>query len=398
MGTRRLSALLCALAALAVWAAPASAMSGDRNVALALWNEVQRDLQVPSGWTGSSETCTVGTESTESLSATVDTLDALRDFAGLPGVTFDEGLNHKALAAAMMMKAKGQLSHTPDPSWPCYSSDGADGAGHSNLFYGYSGPAAMIGYVEDPGNPALGHRFWLLDGTRTTFGSGSTGVTNALYVDTDRNAFPRRDIPQDFENAWPPEGYVPWPWVFSRWSLVLGGTGQNASFGSGTTVSVTANGQELPVHDVDPYGASVIWVTDVPDALRKSDEDLHVSITGATIDGQAHPVSYTVKAFDPAPLPPVRFVHRPVVRRADGRRGPVRRGVRLKVTTDVANGVVSEYQWLRNGRAVRGAERFSYRVRKADRGKRLSCRVTAAAPDGSSTASKTSSPVKVKRR
>jgi hypothetical protein len=34
------------------------------------------------------------------------------------------------------------------------------------------------------------------------------------------------------------------------------------------------------------------------------------------------------------------------------------------------------YQWLRNGRKIKGARRRGYRIRRRDRGKRLSCRIT----------------------
>jgi hypothetical protein len=337
------------------------------------------------------------------LNATLRTINTLRDFAGLPPVAFDEGLNHKALAAALMMKAKGELSHSPDPSWPCYSDDGADGASHSNLFLGYSGARAMVGYVEDPGTPSLGHRLSVLSAANKTFGSGSTGTSNALYVVTDANQFPRNSIPPNATTAWPPAGLVPWPWVFRYWSVTIGGDGQNASFDPGTQVTVTVDGQQLPVHDVDPFGATLIWVTDVGDSLKTADHDLQVSITGGTIDGQAFPLSYTVKAFTPvSPAPPpgagaLSFTRGPLVRRADGRKGPIRRGTRLKVVAGVKGGSVTGYQWLRGGKAIKAARRSTYKVRKADRGKRIACRVSAASADGKLKLTRTSKGVKVRR-
>src|SRR4051812_19241936 len=391
MRLRRLPALPALLAAgaltLGAAAGPASAAPADRASALAAYDAVQQDLQVPAGWTGSVDACDIGAESSDSLTATLHTVNTLRDFASLPPVAFDDALNHKALAAALMMKAEGRLSHSPDPSWKCYSDDGADGAGHSNLFFGYSGARAMVGYVEDPGTPSLGHRRWVLDAAGKTFGSGSTGDTNALYVVTDGNQFPRNTIPPNTRTAWPPEGFVPWPWVFQYWSVTIGGSGQSASFDPNTQVTVTVDGQQLPVHDVDPVGATLIWVTDVGDSLKTADHDLHVDITGGPIGGAAFPVSYIVKAFTAAPPAPppgpggggsLSFTRGPVVRRSDGRKAPIRRGTRLKVVAAVKGGSVTGYRWLRGGKAIKGARKASYRVRKADRGKRLACRVRAA--------------------
>jgi len=35
-----------------------------------------------------------------------------------------------------------------------------------------------------------------------------------------------------------------------------------------------------------------------------------------------------------------------------------------------------KYQWLRNGKPIKGARKRSYRVRRKDRGKKLSCRIS----------------------
>src|SRR3954453_14514754 len=99
-GLRALSALLAAGAlTLGAAAGPATAAPADRASALAAYDAVQQDLQVPAGWTGSVDACEVGAESSASLTATLHTINTLRDFASLPSVAFDDGLNHKALAA-----------------------------------------------------------------------------------------------------------------------------------------------------------------------------------------------------------------------------------------------------------------------------------------------------------
>ena len=155
----RRAALASVFAALAL-AMPAGARAApaDRDTALAQYRAVLDDERVATGWTGSVNGCVVGEESEASLAATLRTVNTLRSFAGVGPVTFDSVLNRRALAAALMMKAAGDLSHTPDPDWPCYSEEGAEGAGTSNLFLGASGAAAMVGYVEDPGVQSLGHR------------------------------------------------------------------------------------------------------------------------------------------------------------------------------------------------------------------------------------------------
>ena len=288
--------------ALLVFALPATASAAapaTRDEALEAYRAVLDDEKVDAGWTGSVQDCKVGTESQASLDATLHTINTLRSFAGIGPVTFDATMNHKALAAALMMKAAGDLSHTPGPSWPCYSTDGAYGAGHSNLFLGLSGPAAMVGYLDESGD--LGHRRWVIDPGAALFGTGSTGTTNALMVfDTGS----RKPVPAGTKVAWPAAGFMPWPWIFSDWSIALGGTDDEDAWSTNNAqVHVSLDGQPLDVKNVasldDGYGTgqTMSWTVDVPSSATSADHDLAVTIDGVTLNGTPQPISYTVSAL-----------------------------------------------------------------------------------------------------
>jgi uncharacterized protein YkwD len=186
------------------------AAAPDRASALAGFRAVQQAQAVDAGWTGATGGCVAGTESPASLAATLQTVNLLRAFAGVGPVAFDAGFDREALAAALMMRAAGALSHQPGPDWPCYSDAGAAGAGSSNLFIGRSGAAAMVGYVDDEGIASLGHRRWLLNPEATIFGSESTGTTNALHV----IGKPATPVAPNTAIAWPPNNWVPWQWIF----------------------------------------------------------------------------------------------------------------------------------------------------------------------------------------
>jgi hypothetical protein len=307
------------------------------------------------------------------------TVNTLRDFAGLAPVSFDKKFNKYALAAALMMNAANRLSHEPGRDWPCYSDGGDYGAGHSNLAIGRSGASAMVAYVDDSPVPSLGHRNWLLDPRLSVFGSGSTGRTNALYViDGDHSVA----VPANVIVAWPPAGWVPWQWVFDDWSLKVGNNQQDADY-QNAQVTVTSDGQLLPVHDVRDKGNEVAWTVATNPALEKADHSLRVDVSGILVDGQPTPVTYTINAFQPEPpvSPPrarLRFVKGPLIRH----RSRVRKGVQLTVLARVVGGKVTAYQWLRDQRPIRRATRATYRVRVADRGYQLSCRVVASARKG----------------
>jgi hypothetical protein len=75
-----------------------------------------------------------------------------------------------------------------------------------------------------------------------------------------------------------------------------------------------------------------------------------------------------------------RFVGSVTLRLA--RPGRTRVGSRLVVKADVRGDRRLSHQWRRGGRAMSGATRSTYRLRRADRGKRISCRLTAIGSDG----------------
>jgi uncharacterized protein YkwD len=394
---RLLLPLFVALALLVATSATAAAAPADRAAALAAWQSVQQDVQEPAGWTGSVDSCTVGTESSASLAATLHTVNTLRDFAGVGPVSFDDALNHKALAAALMMQAKNDLNHAPGPDWPCYSSDGADAAGHSNLALGVSGADAMVVYAGDESVPSLGHRRWLFDPSKTVFGSGSTGGANALWVITDGGTA----VPAGTKVPWPPAGWVPRELVPSTWSLTVGGSSQTVEF-QNPQVTVTLDGNPVSVDNVSDLdggygtGRTLAWHPTLGSSFDTGDHVLGVTVSGVVVDGQPLPLSYTVRVFDPAP-PPLRFTSGPVIRRSDGSHGKIRKGVRLAVRAKVSGGALTGYRWLRDGHGIKKARGRTYRVKGADRGHRLSCRVTATSSAGT-TLVRTTPGVLVSRR
>lgn len=284
---------------------PAAAKPTSRAAALTVYESVLEDQRVNAGWTGSEQGCKVGTESAASLQATLRTVNVMRSFAGIRPVAFKAAKNQKALAAALMMKAEGDLSHEPGPGWACYSAAGAEGAGHSNLFLGASGADAVVGYVDDEGIDSLGHRRWILDPGAMEFGSGSTGSTNALFVLDNRGNGSNFDaLDRDELVAWPAPGWMPWPWVFRDWSLAIGDGSESVELGN-AQVRVEGGGTELAVSHVtaldDGYGTgrTLSWRVAVPAALQAGDRKLDVTISGVRFDNSPMPISYSVSAFAP---------------------------------------------------------------------------------------------------
>ncbi|MFN8016713.1 MAG: DUF4214 domain-containing protein [Acidimicrobiales bacterium] len=257
---------------------------------------------VPTGWTGSTATCTKGTESAASIDATRAAVNFYRGLVGLPGVTEDPDKDSKALAAALMMQANGTIDHEPPTSWACYTADGADGANNSNLAKNAVGARAVDLAMVDPGasNVVAGHRRWILYPPTTSIGTGSTASYNALYVIPD----PPYTRPVGAQwIAWPNAGYVPKslvPTLFSLSSNVY----PLADY-SKATVTVKVGGTALPVTVHAPEGGygddALTWDVTLPADYYLNDADVRFDITVSGIVavgiGTVPTVSYSSTAI-----------------------------------------------------------------------------------------------------
>jgi hypothetical protein len=262
--TLSLAALLAAfLLALPAHAATFSASPGNINPrkASSVKTAVKKILatgKVPAGWNGNVATGNAGTTSQAYQKATLTSVNIFRKLAGLNPVVFDTDLGAKCAEAALMMSANRQLNHFPPASWQFYTANGAEAAGKSNLFLGFSGPFTIPGYIDDTGtgNEAVGHRRWILwsqsqvMGTGDVLGGGGYSAANALWV-LPTGASPAPVVKGGFV-AWPYAGSVPNTLVFQRWSFGV----PFANF-SAAKVSVKRGNKNIPVRIVDRSSTGV---------------------------------------------------------------------------------------------------------------------------------------------
>ena len=256
---------------------------------------------VPSGWTGNVTACNAGDVSAAYRDAGHMRLDYYRAMTGLPGLALDSVWNAKCQEAALMMTANRSLSHSPPTSWTCYSADGAEAAGKSNLAGGYSSlPAAVDGWMSDNGVPSLGHRRWVLYPPLVTAGIGATfGNSYPAYALWVIGGFGSRPAQPAFV-AWPPPTWVPYTVVFGQWSFSMPGAnfaGATVTMSRGpTSISVTL--QQTP----NGYGDNTLaWlpqgITGGPPA---ADTVYHVQVGNVVVGGQSRDFAYDVTIIDPA--------------------------------------------------------------------------------------------------
>ncbi|MEM7322260.1 MAG: CAP domain-containing protein [Actinomycetota bacterium] len=245
-------------------------------------------------WTGDYDGCDPGSSSHELALATVRRVNYYRAMAGVPtGVTLNREYSTNAQHGALSMSATGRLSHTPDESFACLSETAILAAANSNLYLGRTGPSAIDGYIQDPGdrNRDVGHRNTILHPPTTEIGVGHVAgneesyPANALWV-FDDGVFddnpPLREA--DGFVAWPPRGYVPAELVHPRWSFGLAG----ANFDN-ATVTMTTGGRTIDLTVVarlsqQGYVPAPILVWE-PEAGSGSGDT--ASANGVTEDGAA---------------------------------------------------------------------------------------------------------------
>ena len=270
-------------------------------------NQYVSAFDAVANWSGNLGNCDAGTTSSDYKNSTLQTINYFRAMAGLPLVSLDSGLNAKAQKAALMMIAEANLSHSPSESWACYTVDGAQAAGKSNLALGNHGPAAIVAYMRDSGggNTAVGHRRWILYPRQVVMGTGSTDARNGFFSGSNAlwviSSFGPRPLNPE-QISWPPQGYVPYQVVYPRWSFSLNSF-PGADFRE-ATVEMKQGETMIKVEVLtvsNGFGNNtLVWE---PDGLvfgpSMADKTLTITVKNVIIEGSPRTFTYDVTVIDP---------------------------------------------------------------------------------------------------
>jgi hypothetical protein len=230
-------------------------------------------------------TCDAGDISATGRENALRLVNLYRWLADLPAVTNADGYDDQAQACALMMDANDTLSHSPPTSWNCYTSDGAGGAGSSNIS-STPGVQGVDLYMVDPGNPTtIGHRRWILSNSLGPIGLGSTSSYSCMKVIGGSGSAGAQ------WTAWPPPGVVPLE-AFSPstvyWTSLndTGWTIQSDSIPlSAASVTITSGGADKPVAVTNlgsGYGSSYA-ISLVPQGWSaQADTEYLVEVTGTS--------------------------------------------------------------------------------------------------------------------
>jgi len=125
--------------------------------------------------------CDRGVPSPSARAVALARVNRIRALSGLPAVIYDPESDGETEDAALMMAANAELNHEPPVNWHCWTEDGFNGAGASNLHRGWSSYLifpdpieAIDGFLIDFDVESLGHRRWLLDPFLTQVSYGAS--------------------------------------------------------------------------------------------------------------------------------------------------------------------------------------------------------------------------------
>ena len=296
----------------------------DRKAVVNFFNSVYLASEgVDVGWTGDVENCVPGNTSQAFKDASLLRINYYRAMAALPAdIRFDEDLNSKCQQAALMMSAKGELSHYPGLNWPCSSIEGAFAASASNLAL-VEGIEAFDAWMDDYGtnNFSVGHRNAILGVRKTIMGIGAiTGIRGSTVMwhafgnmgfkigDMATHAsVPSREGEQLSKVsvewvAWPPQGYVPYqvmPSHSERWSFAYNDTEFSADFAAASVI-MRHDGTNVPVSVEYQASNPIVWK---PQGLRssrpESDITYSIIVSNVVVQGKSRLFSYDVTIIDP---------------------------------------------------------------------------------------------------
>lgn len=293
-------------------------------------------------WTGSVVGCDPGSISAAFQQSMIDRINVFRKIARVAPVTLNAtpAAVNAAQAAAFLMVANNQLSHSPPTTWTCYNQAyagstvgvlGLAGAGTSNLGMASDetvpGNTMITDYMDDvgAGNTETGHRAGILDASQTQMAVGVVLPTATLpganamrWID----ASTRTGVTAEPEGtAWPPAGFVPFallPLGSNRWSFRFPG----ANFSSATVSMVSGGVAYAPIaYDARSPGCTgctpddgMVWrppldTTGMVGVSYASpgnvDKVYTVTISGVQGLGATTSFTYNVTVIDPAFVPVV---------------------------------------------------------------------------------------------
>ena len=221
------------------------------------------------------ETCVAGRLTQAAKNRALEAANQIRALHGLTPLVYSTPYSQQMQEAALIQAANNVLTHRPEPNVDCYTAEGAEGSGTSNLsgWPRNEDPVQnMVRWVNDADNlsevSGVGHRRWVLNPFAAYFAYGQVYGFAAHKV-AGYDLEPRRDVRPEVDFVAVPYEMYPAPLVEGGppWSFSVIEDPDNWYWGNRydyfreATITVTRveDGAELPISDryTDTQGVGV---------------------------------------------------------------------------------------------------------------------------------------------
>ncbi|MDA3843253.1 MAG: T9SS type A sorting domain-containing protein [Candidatus Kapabacteria bacterium] len=261
-------------------------------------------------------------------------INMIRDLHGLPHVEYNYAYDNEAAQIALICAANGDLTHTPDNSWSCYSPEGKAGGLTTNLYLAsYQGSSlppsesSVVSWMHDDPHQTLGHRRWIInpfvkymsfgrvDGKPKDGGAWNVSAMSWHYVNsTDANI---SDFDKDFD-AYPYGNYPPYlvkkDWLLSFTAIAdktnkWKNNGQAVNYSNVVIEMTPEDGSKITIAsgsygwDFDGYGIPNCLKWQYPSTLKEN-ITYTVNIKNVMVNGASKDYSYQFKLTEASVPPP----------------------------------------------------------------------------------------------
>lgn len=156
----------------------------------AFWNEFNRTYQAGALWqvariyaeVPNVSSCQAGRLTEAAKNRALETANQIRALHGLSPLRYIAFYDDQMQEASLIQEANPSATHTPPPSYQCYTREGREGSETSNISLSSANldPGAHIMHLVNDANPAdlpaaVGHRRWTLNPFVTNFSYGQVG-------------------------------------------------------------------------------------------------------------------------------------------------------------------------------------------------------------------------------
>ena len=207
------------------------------------WSKVSRGGASTMWKTQPTGDCDPGELSGEVIWNALNATSGFRWLVGLDPVTYKDNYLEITQEAATALAAEGKrIQHKIPMSYKCYSQKAHQGASSSNLSQGTRTAASTVyQYIQDRGNPTLGHRMWIFNPSMGATGFGHRGRYGAMY------AFDGSGPDNQADTFYPSPGYFPKSALLGPWSYST----KSASVSNpSVTVEEVKSGKKLSVSGI----------------------------------------------------------------------------------------------------------------------------------------------------